>query len=1028
MTAFKKPLCGLLAFILVFVFVAAVPVTVFAEDEATTYSAQEIELNKATDEDGFEYVILADGSTIEIVGYVGSEKEISVPSKINNFSVISLGTGCFEGNTNLEVVKLHSDIVTIGERAFKDCTALVEVKKDDSVTTFGASAFEGCTSLVEYEIPDGLTDIPEKCFYGCTSLTEVKEHKNLKNVAADAFTNTALENAMPDGPLSFGRVLYSYKGELKDVVIPDGVSIIEDYAFLGCESIEKLTLGYDVEDIGLFAFQNCVNLKEVVVNEALGIISAGAFKGCSSLKVMDFSETTLATVGYESFAGCTALAEVKLSETVSEIGDFAFADTKLETIDFGKNINSVGTDSFKNVTTLQSVNVVDNNKDFMSIDGVLYNKGGDTLVLFPAAKKGSFEVPAGVEKISAKAFINSALSEIKFTEDSALYEIGVSAFENSAITAISIPANVTKIADTTFKNNAKLANVTFNEGITYIGASAFEGCTALKEVSLPATIVSVANGAFRNTGLVSVNTGDGLAKIATEAFAGNKALTDLYLGKNVESIAANAFKDCAKLVAVNLPASLKNFTALAFSGCKSLSKITVDKENTAYKAVGSSIYTADGSTLVVAGNSKTATLVIANGTKTIEANSFDLAPNVSAITFPATLVAVKANALDNTAWYGTQTGAVYAGPVLYKVKGALANLAVADGTKAIADYAVNNASVKTVTLPASLVTIGNGAFSGSGISVIQIPDGVTYIGVGAFENATALANVKLSAKLETLETSAFKGCKALAEIALPESVKVISADTFAGCEALAKVDLGKVEEIEQYAFSDCTALKDITLTASVEEISPMAFVGCTALETIGADEANKAFKSVDGVLVSANDEGEFNTIAIYPAGKKGEYTVPETIKNIADMAFYNCDALTGIVFHASFENIGAEAFFDCDAIASIEMPESARGIGSYAFASCDALKEFIVNSNLTDYEDNAFDGCYYFNYDAVTINVEDNSGALLGVIAAVFVVIGLVWFLVYNKKQKKLQKEIEAKNAEKEAIAAAMAAEANKAE
>ena len=101
------------------------------------------------------------------------------------------------------------------------------------------------------------------------------------------------------------------------------------------------------------------------------------------------------------------------------------------------------------------------------------------------------------------------------------------------------------------------------------------------------------------------------------------------------------------------------------------------------------------------------------------------------------------------------------------------------------------------------------------------------------------------------------------------------------------------------------------------------------------------------------------------------------------------------------------------------MPESARDIGSYAFASCDELREFVVYSNLTDYADNAFDGCYYINYDAVTIKVEDSSASILIIVAAVFVVIGVVWYLVYQKKQKKLEKEIQEKIAKREALEAA---------
>ena len=108
-------------------------------------------------------------------------------------------------------------------------------------------------------------------------------------------------------------------------------------------------------------------------------------------------------------------------------------------------------------------------------------------------------------------------------------------------------------------------------------------------------------------------------------------------------------------------------------------------------------------------------------------------------------------------------------------------------------------------------------------------------------------------------------------------------------------------------------------------------------------------------------------------------------------------------------------------ITTITMPESARDIGSYAFASCDELREFIVYSNLTYYADNAFDGCYYINYDAVTIKVEDSSASLLIVIVAVLAVIGVIGYVVYQKKQKKAEKEILEKIAKREALEVAKA-------
>ena len=1027
MTAFKKPLCGLLAFIMVFVFVAATPVSVFADDEEeeVTLSAQEIELNKKTDEDGFEYIKIEDNSSIQIVGYTGNEKEVSVPSRINSLSVISIGVGAFEGNSTMESIDLHSDIVEICEGAFKDCTALKEIKDADAVAEIGAGAFEGCTSLAEFTIPDTVTLIPERCFAGCTALTEIEVHKNLKNVAKDALVGSGYENEQKEGALALGRVLYSFKGNPKTVEIPEEISLIEAGAFLGCESLEALTLGYDIQEIGEFAFQNCVNLKKVDVNEALGVIEAGAFKGCSSLKAMDFSEATVATIGYEAFSGCTSLGEVKLCETLSDIGDYAFAYTKIKTIEFMKNVSAVGFNTFHKADALESINVVDKNKNYNSVDGILFNEDGNVLVKFPAAKKGTYELPQEVEEICESAFRGSKLSKVELADEPALNNIGAYAFAESDIISFQIPENVTKINTATFKNAKKLSKIVFAEGVKYIGAYAFAECSSLSKAILPESLSEVAVAAFKNAGIKELVTGDGLTKICEYAFAGCKNLSSVALGNNAEKISDNAFKNCKALKSFAFGKATKEFSARAFAGCSSLAKLTVSADNKNIKAVNNAVYSKDGATLIMVANMGSHS--IAKGTKTIADGAYEIAAKISSIAFPATLREIKNSALDGTAWYKKQGGVVYAGPVLYKVKNA-SSVAVKAGTKAIADNAINSYSVKKVSLPASLVRIGDNAFAGSGIKSVSIPDNVSYIGVCAFENCKVLSSVKLSKSVKAINSATFKGCSALAKIALPASVKAIGPDTFADCKKLAVVDFGVVEEIQQYAFSGCASLKVANLPSTLKDVEPKAFVGCKALETINAEEG-ATYKSVDGVLLVANETEEenaapvFETIALYPAGKTGEYTVPAEVKHIADRAFYDCDGLTAIKFHDAYENTGAEAFFDCDGIQKIEMPESARGIGDHAFASCDNLREFVVYSNLTDYAENAFEGCYYFNYDAVTINVEDNSAMILVFIGVAFVAIGLVWYLRYQKKQKKIQQEIIEKNKKKEQLEALEKAE-----
>lgn len=1004
MTSLKKPLSCILAVMLIIVFTASVPLTAFAGSVGV--AAPEV-LNKKTEGD-FEYIKIDEDTQIEIIGYIGSESSVDVPSKINNMPVVSVGDYCFAGNDKITEIKLNSSVVKVGEGAFKDCTALTEVSNTKSLTSIGASSFEGCTAMTYFKIPDSVTAVPERCFFGCTALSEVKEHKNIKNVAIDAFTGTAWENNAPEGALNLGRILYSYKGNVENLVIGEGIEIIESYVFLGCDEIKTVTFGEDVEEIGLYAFQNCTNLEEIICGSAVSVIDAGAFKGCKSLKTADFSECTISAIHYEAFSGCTSLSEVKFSEMLTLVDDLAFENTSVKNIEFGKNVNTIGSTAFKGVETIESFTVSEKNKEFSSQDGVLYTKNGQSLVMYPAAKTGSFELPQKVKEIRSGAFYCSDISEIVFTEDTSLERIGASAFEDSLLEKIMLPETVTVIENSAFKNCSSLSAVKLGSAVTYIGASAFENCKSLEEITLPDTLRDIAAYAFKNAGLKSVNTGNGVRKINTGAFYGNKSLTDLYLGTSVKKLGDRSFAECSALVSVTIPESLESFSASVFEGGKSLKSIKVDGANKYYKSAETGVYSADGKTLVLA-VADSASFTVADGTETIAAGAFVNASGVSSIGFPASLKNVEGETLDRTLWFKNADGVVYAGKVLYKVKSSASSVNVAEGTVSIADNALCGTKVTNITLPKSLEYIGKEAFKDSLLKSVTIASGVKVIDDRAFEN-TAVTSVKFDGKsLEKLGSAAFKGCAKLKKIILPVSVKEIPTDAFANCKTLAFAEAKGVEKIGKYAFSGCSSLKSFNIPANVETVDPASFLGCENLTEISVDESNVFLKVVDGAVVSYNDEGEWNKIVLYPQGKDGAFTVPETVTEIGEKAFYDCDGLTEIIFHDGFKTIGKEAFFDCDALTTVTMPADADNIGEYAFASCNELREFVVNSNYTKYENNTFDGCWYFNYDAVTINVPDSSGIILAIIIGIFAVIGVVWYLVYRKKQKKIEKEIKAK-------------------
>ena len=105
--------------------------------------------------------------------YVGNDTEVKIPAKINNLDVITVGAGCFEGNSKITSIRFNNKITTVRDAAFKDCTALVSIDKFKALEEIGVSAFEGCTSLKSFKLPDAVTLIPERCFENCSSLKEM---------------------------------------------------------------------------------------------------------------------------------------------------------------------------------------------------------------------------------------------------------------------------------------------------------------------------------------------------------------------------------------------------------------------------------------------------------------------------------------------------------------------------------------------------------------------------------------------------------------------------------------------------------------------------------------------------------------------------------------------------------------------------------------------------------------------------------------------------------------------------------------
>lgn len=153
-----------------------------------------------------DFVYEVNDGKVSITGYIGNDKEVTVPAKIKGMPVTELCSSTFEGNSTIEAVKLPNGLESIDSDAFSECYKLKSIEVPDSVTYIGPDAFEYCTALTSAKLGTGIKEINNRTFFRCTALESVN--------------------------------------------IPDGVTSIGDKAFYGCGALKELTVPRSVKNIG----------------------------------------------------------------------------------------------------------------------------------------------------------------------------------------------------------------------------------------------------------------------------------------------------------------------------------------------------------------------------------------------------------------------------------------------------------------------------------------------------------------------------------------------------------------------------------------------------------------------------------------------------------------------------------------------------------------------------------------------------------------------------------------------------------
>ena len=389
-----------------------------------------------------EYSVLDDG-TVEITDYNGSTKTVDIPEKINGKSVTS-----------------------IGNCAFRYCTSLKSITIPNSVIEIGSSAFSGCSSLTSITIPNSVTNIGDSTFWGCSSLTAIYVAVDNKNYTS---VNGVLFNKDKTALICYpaGKTDKSYN-------ITNSVTSIGDYAFNGCSSLTSVMIPNSVTEIGGSAFVGCASLKSITM------------------------PNSVTSIGDMAFYKCSSLTSITIPDSVTSIGSSAFSDcSKLRSITIPNSVTSIGAWAFNGCTGLTAINVAMENQNYVSPDGVLYNKDKTTIICYPAGKKGNnYKIPDGVTEIGSIAFSRcSSLTSV--TIPNSVTSIGSGAFNGcTSLTRVTIPNSVTKIGWNAFSGCTSLTSITIPNSVISIDWYAFRGCTRLKSITIPNSVTSIGKNAF----------------------------------------------------------------------------------------------------------------------------------------------------------------------------------------------------------------------------------------------------------------------------------------------------------------------------------------------------------------------------------------------------------------------------------------------------------------------------------------------------------------------------------------------------
>jgi hypothetical protein len=718
--------------------------------------------------EGLRYRI--DNGEATIIGYTGAPTAIAVPAAVQGAPVTSIGNRAFWNCSSLTSVVLPNGLTTIWDGAFNSCNSLASITIPGSVTKIWTAAFAYCSSLKSVTIPAGVTKLHELVFTGCSSLTSVtlqagligmdygvfKDCASLKSITIPAsvtrmeegifentpvtingYLNTAAHTYAQENGIAFvaldvpagllyriegdHAIITGYTGTAKALVIPgkvEGVTVtgIGNEAFFRCSSLTSVTLPSSVTSIGDDAFFGCSSLTSFVIPAGVTSIQGGTFGYCTSLQNITIP-TSVASIGIEAFRKCSSLTSITIPNGITRIKFKTFCDCfSLSSINIPASVTGIEQRAFESCTSLDSITVP------ASVTSIGEGVFAHCPVTIYGYQDSDIQVYARNNKIPFVVLDNPDGYIPNETKDGFLYSIRgntvtITGYKGTA-TDITIPHEVegmpvTQIQGYAFYSSG-LTSAVIPAGVTSIGESAFYDCRSLRSVTIPGSVAYIgAYAFFECESLTSVNIPGSVAHIKAYVFAQCSSLQSITLPVGITSIGDFAFSGCVNLNSINIPESVASIGNYAFGGCDRLSSISIPKNVT---SIGKNAFD---------------TSITIRGYLNSAAHNFALEYGIP---FEPLDAPVEPGTTDEGLSYmNDNLGAVITGYVGNNAAVVIPASINGATVHRIAEAAFQDSIVTSVTIPASVTSIGDSAFSYcDGLHFITIPTSVTTFGQEVF--------------------------------------------------------------------------------------------------------------------------------------------------------------------------------------------------------------------------------------------------------------------------------------------------------